>query len=669
MRAFRRARVAVFLGVRSLIRGNVGVTAMSITMVTAVFVSVMFLPSLITGASNALNRQLVDTLTGDLSIVPDGRTVIDDASGYLDEIRATEGVAAATGIRRVGNEIAAGGASLAQGIDAIDPISYAQVFTSPAHLIEGRFLEPDDLDGIVLGVGVAGADRTEVRSYSSSLKTVHVDDEVEVSMIGGETRAFVVRGIYQNDFALSDQGAYITIAAADALIPDTSLADQVRFSFDAVDQMAAALSAAAAQAASLADGADTVATAAEGLASGARSLAGSAGSVETGAAQLASDASSLAAAAASLAGAAGDLADGLDRTATGVAAPAAQAAAANAASASQLAEGAATVAAGCPTSADPAYCAATAQLAADATALATAAAAASQAAQGTADAVAASAQTAAGLADHVAALAGSAGALADAAAGLAAGTVDLADGASGVADASGQLASQIAGVADGAGDLAAALRDAAIGADSGEPDARNDILESLDSASAPPGAEAATRIVVRTGAGVEPETVVAELEPLRTDVAFQDPGQLAAAIQDQLDTFELIDDIMRVISLMVAAITVLIITYVDLSNRRRQIGIERAIGIRSSSIVGSYVLKSVITAFIGIALGWLLFRFVLMPIVDRYPFVFPTGPVTLELTAQTVRENILILLVVAALSAMLPAVHTVRMRILDAIWG
>lgn len=42
---------------------------------------------------------------------------------------------------------------------------------------------------------------------------------------------------------------------------------------------------------------------------------------------------------------------------------------------------------------------------------------------------------------------------------------------------------------------------------------------------------------------------------------------------------------------------------------------------------------------------------------------------TLELTAQTVGENILILFVVAALSAMLPAVHTVRRRILDAIWG
>jgi len=35
-----------------------------------------------------------------------------------------------------------------------------------------------------------------------------------------------------------------------------------------------------------------------------------------------------------------------------------------------------------------------------------------------------------------------------------------------------------------------------------------------------------------------------------------------------------------------------VITYIDLVNKRRQIGIERAIGIKSSPIVFSYVLKA-----------------------------------------------------------------------------
>ena len=74
---FARTRVALFLAVRSLARGNAGVSAMAIAMMSAIFVSVMFLPSLIGGASTRLNSQVVDTLTGDLTILPTGRTSID----------------------------------------------------------------------------------------------------------------------------------------------------------------------------------------------------------------------------------------------------------------------------------------------------------------------------------------------------------------------------------------------------------------------------------------------------------------------------------------------------------------------------------------------------------------------------------------------------------------
>ena len=110
----------------------------------------------------------------------------------------------------MGNQVTHGDITIAQGIDAIDPTSYAEVFSTPGHLIEGDFLQPGDTEGIVLGVGAAGADRTDLRTYGGSLKTVHAGDEVEVGLVGGETHTFVVRGIYQNDFPLSDLGALVT---------------------------------------------------------------------------------------------------------------------------------------------------------------------------------------------------------------------------------------------------------------------------------------------------------------------------------------------------------------------------------------------------------------------------------------------------------------------------
>jgi methyl-accepting chemotaxis protein len=321
MRGLRRTRVAIFLAGRSLVRGNAGVSLMSIAMMTAVFISVMFLPSLLSGAIDALNHQLVGTLTGDLSITPSGGVAIPDSTAYLAQIRATDGVAAATGIRQVGNQISHGSEEVAQAVNAIDPESYAEVFTTPEHLVEGTYLQPDDTEGILLGIGVAGADQERQRTYSISLKTVHAGDTVEVALAGGQTHTFIVRGIYENDFPLSDQGAYITLAAADALIPGTSIVDTLQQTFDALDAVTSAVGEAADQADTLAEVADGVASAMGSLASSARSLAASAAEVGSGADELAASARRTASSAASLADAGRALADSMARAEDAVGPP------------------------------------------------------------------------------------------------------------------------------------------------------------------------------------------------------------------------------------------------------------------------------------------------------------------------------------------------------------
>lgn len=402
-RPARSLRVSWFLAVRSFVRGSFGVTTMTVALMAIIFVNVLFLPSLIAGAVDAINRQVIETATSDLVISSaDGDGTIDDVAAYLDEITATPGVASATATLRVGTQISHGSESNAWAVDAIDPVTYAQVFTTPGHLIEGDYLAADDVDGILLGIGIAGADQTELQTYSSSLKTVHPGDVVMVTLTGGTQQAFTVRGVYRNDFPLSDQGAFITDAAAAKFLP-------------------------------------------------------------------------------------------------------------------------------------------------------------------------------------------------------------------------------------AAGDLATAIH------------VKSDEV---------PAAELADR-----------------LAEVRSDVSFQTPDQLTAVVQDQIEAFELVDSIMRVISLLVAAVTVFIITYVDLVNRRRQIGIERAIGIKASAIVGSYVIRAVVNAVIGTAVGLAVFRLVVMPVVERHPFMFPSGPAVLVSDPGDTVRNLLLLVVVSVASVLVPAFQTVRMKILDAIWG
>ena len=93
MNLLRSARVAAFLAARSLTRGNAGVTAMSISMLAAVFLSVSFLPALIGGASSALEAQVRDTVTGDLTIRSERQVAIDDADAYVAALTSDPDVA------------------------------------------------------------------------------------------------------------------------------------------------------------------------------------------------------------------------------------------------------------------------------------------------------------------------------------------------------------------------------------------------------------------------------------------------------------------------------------------------------------------------------------------------------------------------------------------------
>jgi putative ABC transport system permease protein len=397
-------RVSLFLAGRSVIRSNYGVAVTTILMMLLIYISLLFLPSLIQGAVNRVNNQLVDTLTSDIVITPAGKAAsIDDADAYLAKIRQTAGVAQATGVYRAGTQVTYGDNSGSWTVDAIDPATYGQVFTTPANLFEGRALNTSDTSQVLLGIGIAGAGQSSIRGYKASLQTVHAGDKVTITLTTGKTSTFTVAGIYDNQFPLSDDDAYITMSEASQLLPGSS--------------------------------------------------------------------------------------------------------------------------------------------------------------------------------NH------------------------------------------------------------------------------------------ATTIYVKTSRGADVNQVVQRLSTLRGGMKFNTSADLGATVQDQVATFDLISDILKIISLAMAAVTIFVITYVDLVSKRRQIGIERAIGIRSAPIVLSYVAKACAYALAGVGTGFLLFRYAITPAVSRHPFHFPNGPVTLATTWGEIVRDLVILLIVAILAALAPAIRSVHIKILDAIWG
>ncbi len=181
--------------------------------------------------------------------------------------------------------------------------------------------------------------------------------------------------------------------------------------------------------------------------------------------------------------------------------------------------------------------------------------------------------------------------------------------------------------------------------------------------------DTASAVYVRTKKGVKENGVIEDIRKINDDVRFKTWEDRAGIIRNMTDSFVIINDILRIVALFVAAITIFIVTYVDLTNKRRQIGIQRAIGISSQAIVASYLIRAVLYAITGALLAVLIFLYIIVPLEARYPFHFPQGDVLLAINGRFMTRNVGILFFVALVSALVPAERSVSMRILDAIWG
>ena len=92
-----------------------------------------------------------------------------------------------------------------------------------------------------------------------------------------------------------------------------------------------------------------------------------------------------------------------------------------------------------------------------------------------------------------------------------------------------------------------------------------------------------------------------------------------------VSSFDMIASLISGISLVVAAIVMFIVIYINAINRKRQIGILRAIGINRRIILYSYLFQAVFYAVIGMTVGGLLFQFGIRPYFNLHPINLPIG--------------------------------------------
>ncbi len=179
----------------------------------------------------------------------------------------------------------------------------------------------------------------------------------------------------------------------------------------------------------------------------------------------------------------------------------------------------------------------------------------------------------------------------------------------------------------------------------------------------------AASIHVKVVKDADTKSIVEQIGNLRDKLRILTWEDYAGIVRSMTDSFDVINTILNMVNLLVAGITVFIVTYIDVANRKRQIGVQRAIGVTPNSITLAYLARALFYAAMAIILASLLFIYVVVPLEARYPFHFPFGDVYLRAGPSDITRTSLILLGSVVIAAFIPVWAGMREKILDAIWG
>jgi len=179
----------------------------------------------------------------------------------------------------------------------------------------------------------------------------------------------------------------------------------------------------------------------------------------------------------------------------------------------------------------------------------------------------------------------------------------------------------------------------------------------------------ASQILVKAEGGVDENSLVSQLSAIGLKGEVRSWQEYSGATHSMISTFRIVASLIGSIGLAVAAIVMFIVIYIAVVNKKREIGILRAIGIQRGVIIGSYLTQAVFYAVFGVAFGWLGVRFLLQPYFVRYPLDLPIGLVSLNVQSLITGSSTLGLIGSAILAGVIPAWFITKQSIIKTIWG
>ncbi len=179
----------------------------------------------------------------------------------------------------------------------------------------------------------------------------------------------------------------------------------------------------------------------------------------------------------------------------------------------------------------------------------------------------------------------------------------------------------------------------------------------------------ASNIIVRLSSRDKSAQIVKSLKKSQfSEYEIADWREKTAAGAGIEKSFEMIGSILRIIGSLVAGLVIFIIIFVDIVNKRRQIGILKAIGIKEDIIINSYIIRGMFYAAIGTIFGYLLMKYGIISAFTKYPIDLPMGDIVPLLKEKALISSILFFLFAGFIGSIVPATKEIKKKILDLLY-
>lgn len=179
----------------------------------------------------------------------------------------------------------------------------------------------------------------------------------------------------------------------------------------------------------------------------------------------------------------------------------------------------------------------------------------------------------------------------------------------------------------------------------------------------------ANTLIVKIKSDDDKDKVISKIEKQAISGNIYTWEEVSGLMKSVSESFLSINAIMIFVGILIASATIFIVIYIDIINKRRQIGILRAIGIQPYIIISSYVILSAIYSILGIVLGTIIFFAILVPYFIAHPFQIPLADVVLELDQVDSIARAQIVMIVSVISGLIPAVIVTKAKMLNTILG